>query len=132
MQAAAQWGLVGVSPGGPHGQAAQAATQPLAELLAEQGEGPEVEQQLQGAGRLGLEVNEQHVGEEQQEEEVADHVAHEGSHRCSPELGPAAQALGAPPTAAPAAGRPQHPQGRLLRRVCGPGGERERREKGSI
>ena len=43
MQAAAQWGLVGVCPGSPHGQAAQAAAQALAELLTEQGEGPEVE-----------------------------------------------------------------------------------------
>lgn len=121
-QPAAQRGLLGAGPGPPGGQAAPAAAQALAELLAEQGEGPEVEQQLQGAGRARLEVDEQHPGEEQQEEEVADHVAHEGGHRRPPELRPASQARGAPPAAAAAPRLSQHPHGLLLPGLCQPGG----------
>lgn len=106
MQSAAQRGPAGAWPGPPRDQAAPATAQALAELLAEQGEGPEVEQQLQGAGWRRLGVDEQHAGEEQQEEEVADHVAHEDRHRRAPELGPAAQAWGTPPAAGPVAGLP--------------------------
>lgn len=123
MQPVAQRGLGGTWPATPSGQAAPVAPQALAELLAEQGEGPEVQQQLQGPRQCGLEVDEQHPGEEQQEKEVADHVAHEGRHRRPPELSPAAQTWGAPPTT----GLTHHPQGHLLGGVRWPGGERKRK-----
>lgn len=49
------------------GQAPPAATQALAQLLAQQREGPEVQQQLEDTGCRGLEIHQQYVREQQQE-----------------------------------------------------------------
>lgn len=63
----------------------------LPDLLAHNGEHPEVEHVLGDGGtrgRLPLEVHQQHVGEQQEEEEVHENVAQKRGHGREPELSP--------------------------------------------
>lgn len=63
----------------------------LPDLLANDGEHPEVEHILSDgrtSGRLPLEVHQQHVGKQQEEEEVHENVAQKWGHGCKPELSP--------------------------------------------
>lgn len=80
----------------PTGQATPATAQALAQLLAQQREGPEVQQQLEDTRLCGLELHQQHVGKQKQEQQVTDHVTQEGGHWGAPEVRPA---LGEPTTA---------------------------------
>lgn len=63
----------------------------LPDLLAHNGEYPEVQHILSDGwtgGRRRLEVHQQHVGKQQEEEEVHQDVAQKRGDRCKPELTP--------------------------------------------
>lgn len=63
----------------------------LTDLLTDQGENPEVEQELQRCWSVrgrGLEVHKQNIGEQAEEEEVHEDVPQEGGDRSKPELSP--------------------------------------------
>lgn len=63
----------------------------LPDLLAHDGEHPEI-QHILGDGRTGgwgkLEIHQQHIGKQQEEEEIHQDVAQKWGHRCKPELAP--------------------------------------------
>lgn len=66
----------------------------LSELFKHQGEDPEVENYLGCSGSEGrgrAEVQQQHVGEEEEESEVHDDVAEEHGDGSAPEAAPAAE-----------------------------------------
>lgn len=66
----------------------------LSELFQHQGEDPEVQNYLGCSGSMGwgrAEVQQQHVGEEEEESEVHDDVAEEHGDRSAPEAAPAAE-----------------------------------------
>lgn len=66
----------------------------LSELFQHQGENPKVQNYLgcsRSMGRGRAEVQQQHVGEEEEESEVHDDVAEEHGDRSAPEAAPAAE-----------------------------------------
>lgn len=66
----------------------------LSKFLQHQGEDPEVEHDLGGSrakGRRRAKVQQEHVGEEEEEGEVHDDIAKKHSDRSAPEAMPAAQ-----------------------------------------
>lgn len=72
----------------------QSSNNHLPQLLQHQGEDPEVEHELRRSGPEGrrrAEVQQEHVGEEEEEGEVHDDVAEEDGDRSAPEAAPAAE-----------------------------------------
>lgn len=66
----------------------------LSQFFQHQGEDPEVEHYLRGSragGRRWAEVEQEHVGEEEEEGEVHDDITEKHGDRCAPEEAPAAE-----------------------------------------